>query len=277
MAKLVEKQAVENQRADAMQQRQIHLFADGSFYRAYEWSAWLCCRYVNKFQTTKRHNKTLDMDLVFVGFPKASLPKFTPENVVPVEVSEGHLVMTLTEIMMPVGEDYNKGFENWKTTIPLVQTQQKPLPTLADRPVSMTGIMKKVMGYNVLEQYMKRTLHCRHYGRYVDDFYVVSTNREWLRSLVKPVRDFLREELHLSLHEGKVVIHPIQYGVPFLGMYIKPWRMTVTRESISRMQEKSDLLFKDFHTNIITFSRLATALASFRGILTHGYNEKEQV
>ena len=41
MAKLVE-QAVENQRADAMQQRQIHLFADGSFYRAYEWSAWLC-------------------------------------------------------------------------------------------------------------------------------------------------------------------------------------------------------------------------------------------
>lgn len=91
------------------------------------------------------------MDLVFVGFPKASLSKFTLENVVTSEVSEGHLVMTLPETMMPIGEDYNKGFENWKTTIPLVQTKQKPLHTLADRPVSMTGIMKKVMEYNVLE------------------------------------------------------------------------------------------------------------------------------
>ena len=28
----------------------IHLFAEGMFYRAYEWSAWLCVRYVNEFK-----------------------------------------------------------------------------------------------------------------------------------------------------------------------------------------------------------------------------------
>ena len=27
---------------------------------------------------------------------------------------------------------------------------------------------------------MKRTLCCHHYGRYVDDFYVVSSSREYL-------------------------------------------------------------------------------------------------
>ena len=151
MAKLSEIQTIEDARAETIQQRQIHLFADGSFYRAYEWSAWLCCRYINKFQTTKRHNKSLDKDLVFVGFPKMSLPKFTPENVEPRELSEGHLVMSLPETLMPEGEDYNKDFENWKTAIPLAQPQQKPLPVLADRPVSLTGVMKKVMAYNVLE------------------------------------------------------------------------------------------------------------------------------
>ena len=27
----------------------VHLFHEGSFLRAYEWSAWLLCRYVHKF------------------------------------------------------------------------------------------------------------------------------------------------------------------------------------------------------------------------------------
>ena len=134
-----------------MSRRQIHLFADGSFYRAYEWSAWLCCRYINQFRTTKRYNKSVSADMVFVGFPKTSLQKFTPENVEVREMSEGHWVFFLPETMMPEGEDYNKGFEDWKTTIPLAQAKQKPLPALADRPVSLTGVMKKVLEYNVLE------------------------------------------------------------------------------------------------------------------------------
>lgn len=33
---------------------------------------------------------------------------------------------------------------------------------------------------NVFDQYCKRTLKCRHYGRYVDDAFIVSSNREWL-------------------------------------------------------------------------------------------------
>lgn len=44
MAKLADILETEQKRADATQQRIVHLFADGTFYRAYEWSAWLCCR-----------------------------------------------------------------------------------------------------------------------------------------------------------------------------------------------------------------------------------------
>ncbi len=151
-------------------------------------------------------------------------------------------------------------------------------PTGCGLPIgNLTSQLFSNVYLNELDQFMKRELHCKHYGRYVDDFYVVSAKREWLRSLVKPVRDFLHEELHLSLHEGKVVILPIQYGVSFLGMYIKPWRMTVSRESIRRMKMKSELLYSDFLSGKITISRFAAALASFRGILMHGYNAKEQI
>ena len=125
---------------------------------------------------------------------------------------------------------------------------------------------------NVLDQYMKRTLHCRHYGRYVDDFYVVSADKTWLRSLVKPVRAFLQSELDLTLHEGKYAIYPVQYGVSFLGIFLKPGRMTMSRDSIKRMTNKKELLCADFHTGKMPLMRVATAYASFRGTLSHGYN-----
>ena len=97
---------------------------------------------------------------------------------------------------------------------------------------------------NVLDQYMKRTLHCRHYGRYVDDFYVVSADKTWLRSLVKPVRAFLQSELDLTLHEGKYAIYPVQYGVSFLGIFLKPGRMTMSRDSIKRMTNKKGTIVR---------------------------------
>ena len=31
----------------------VHLFQEGSFYRAYEWSAWLLCRFVHEFKVTR--------------------------------------------------------------------------------------------------------------------------------------------------------------------------------------------------------------------------------
>ena len=42
---------------------------------------------------------------------------------------------------------------------------------------------------NVLDQFMKRELKCRHYGRYVDDFFVVSADKEWLLSLVPKIKN----------------------------------------------------------------------------------------
>lgn len=151
MAKLVEILQIEQSRADAEQRRVVHLFSDGTFYRAYEWSAWLCCRYINTFQVTKRYNKSVESDMVFIGFPKTSLSKFTPNGAMPVDAADGHIVMSLPETLVPATAEMNKEFENWKTTIPVARAKEKPQPVLDDRPVSMTGIMKRVLEYNVLE------------------------------------------------------------------------------------------------------------------------------
>lgn len=38
----------------------VHLHKEGSFLRAYDWSAFLCCRYLHDFKVTKRQFKGVD-------------------------------------------------------------------------------------------------------------------------------------------------------------------------------------------------------------------------
>ena len=44
----------EQSRSEMVDYRTIRLIPEGTFYRAYEWSAWLCHRYVSQFKPTHR-------------------------------------------------------------------------------------------------------------------------------------------------------------------------------------------------------------------------------
>ena len=48
----------EQSRKEMVDYRTIYLIPEGTFYRAYEWSAWLCHRYVSQFKPTHRLLKT---------------------------------------------------------------------------------------------------------------------------------------------------------------------------------------------------------------------------
>ena len=68
------------------------------------------------------------------------------------------------------------------------------------------------------DHYCKSKL--RFYGRYVDDFFVVHTDKEYLKQLVKELTAYL-QEMGLTLHPHKIRILHYKQGVPFLGAYIK--------------------------------------------------------
>lgn len=91
---------------------------------------------------------------------------------------------------------------------------------------------------NVFDQYMKRELKCRYYGRYVDDAAVISADKEWLLSIVPSIRDFLHRELGLDLHLGKLELSEVHRGVEILGAYILPWRTYISNHSLRRMEKK---------------------------------------
>ena len=117
---------------------------------------------------------------------------------------------------------------------------------------------------NELDQYMKRELGCKHYGRYVDDFYVVGNDREWLHKLIPQVRNFLTEKLSLQLHDGKVGIYDVRYGVEYLGAYLKPYRRYISNSTLCRMMKKMMTLVSE--TDV---ERLCNRVNSFLGVLGH--------
>lgn len=85
---------------------------------------------------------------------------------------------------------------------------------------------------NPLDHYIKRTLRCKHYGRYVDDFFIIHQDRHYLARLVPLISAYLQEHLSLRLHPGKIRITSVNQGIKFLGCIIKPFRRYVSNRTV---------------------------------------------
>lgn len=80
-----------------------------------------------------------------------------------------------------------------------------------------------------LDQHVKHRLqHAggRHYGRYVDDFYLLHESPQRLNEALSSIDSFVRETLHCALNPRKTILQPIERGIDFVGQVIKPWRRT---------------------------------------------------
>lgn len=102
-----------------------------------------------------------------------------------------------------------------------------------------------------------------HYGRYVDDAYIVSEDEDCLKDLIPKIRDFLHKELHLTLHANKTRIYNAYHGVEFLGAYVKPFRSYVSSSTLKRIKRK----VKSYGQN--DCEKLPSSVNSFLGVFSH--------
>ena len=116
---------------------------------------------------------------------------------------------------------------------------------------------------NVFDQYVKRTLKCRHYGRYVDDAYIVSEDRNSLKKLIPKISDFLQNNLGLKLHPFKTRIYNAYYGIEFLGAYVKPFSTYISSSTFKRIKTKIN------NCEINDNKHLQSSINSFLGVLSH--------
>lgn len=98
---------------------------------------------------------------------------------------------------------------------------------------------------NSLDHFIKHKLGCKYYGRYVDDFVIVHPDKEYLKSIMPLIKEYLRSELSLELHPKKVYFQHYTRGVDFLGTAIKPHRIYI-RNRIKGNFYKKIMYWNDF-------------------------------
>ena len=91
---------------------------------------------------------------------------------------------------------------------------------------------------NLLDQFVTRTLMCRNYARYVDDFIMIDGDKSKLLSYINYIREFLKERLDLDLHPDKITLQHVSKGIDFLGYFINPTHTLVRQSVVRRFKNK---------------------------------------
>ena len=110
---------------------------------------------------------------------------------------------------------------------------------------------------NDFDQWVKRRLHCRYYGRYADDFYVADPSREHLAEVAAAMDAFLRDELHIRMHPEKTRIIPARHGTEFVGAYFKPWRQYARTPTVKQFRDRMYAFEQECLSGVPPRARLA--------------------
>ncbi len=91
---------------------------------------------------------------------------------------------------------------------------------------------------DILDQFIKHTMKCKHYGRYVDDAYAMHCDIYFLKMVWQRTDSFLRQNLKLNLHPRKTKIVNTKEGIAYLGAFVKEFRKYVDNKTLAHTEEK---------------------------------------
>lgn len=129
---------------------------------------------------------------------------------------------------------------------------------------------------NELDQFVKHTLKCRYYIRYVDDFVILGRSVEELLAYKHRIQCFLRDQLRLKLRDA-YYLKSVDQGVDFLGYIVRPHYCLVRRRVIGNLRQRlqhfqSQCLCHEGQRLTITHEhaqQLRAIIASYWGHLKH--------
>ena len=74
-----------------------------------------------------------------------------------------------------------------------------------------------------------------YYGRYVDDYFILSRNKNEIKRWVDFMRKFLKDNLKIKLHPHKIYLQRYENGVKFIGYVIKGNKIYISNSTVSNM------------------------------------------
>lgn len=127
---------------------------------------------------------------------------------------------------------------------------------------------------DALDQFIKHELGVEAYIRYMDDFVILSPDKEQLRSWLARIEQFLREELKLEFNP-KTTILAAKNGIDFVGYKHRATHRKVRKDSIKRIKRT----IKKCESGKITKEQLQKSIQSWTGHAGHAdsYNLRKKI
>ena len=118
---------------------------------------------------------------------------------------------------------------------------------------------------NDFDHFVKRTLKCKAYVRYVDDFILFADQKTtllgWKQAITKKLA-----VLRLSIHENKAHVFPVTTGIPFLGFGIYPDHRLLKRKKYVKFRRHFKKLRQRYARGDVSLDRVD---ASVQGWVNH--------
>lgn len=132
---------------------------------------------------------------------------------------------------------------------------------------------------NKFDQFMKHKLKVRYCIRYADDFVILLDDKEELEKFILKISKYLKTELKLEMHPGKIFIKTFSSGVDFLGMINFSDHRILRTKTKRRMMKKLSLKSKLCREEIISEESFNQSLQSYSGMLKHcqGYKIRKRM
>lgn len=92
-----------------------------------------------------------------------------------------------------------------------------------------------LLALSPLDHLIKEKLHIKGYCRYMDDFYLIHEDKEYLKECFKIIRDYVGSR-RMELNEKKTKIVPLKQGVDWLGFR---FYMTDSGKVVQKLSKKS--------------------------------------
>ena len=139
---------------------------------------------------------------------------------------------------------------------------------------NLTSQMFANLYLNELDQFCKHKLHLHYYIRYMDDFVILSPDKEQLRNWLARIEQFLREELKLEFNP-KTTMLAAKNGIDFVGYKHRATHRKVRKDSIKRIKRT----IKKCESGKITKEQLQKSIQSWTGHAGHAdsYNLRKKI
>ena len=124
---------------------------------------------------------------------------------------------------------------------------------------------------NDFDRYIIDELGFKYYGRYVDDFYVLSNDKEKLINVISKLKEKLGE-IGIQLHPKKIYLQNIEKGVKFIGGVVKPNRTYISKRTVGNLKyflNKTKQLFNNIVVTKENVEKLMCSFNSYMGFLKH--------